>query len=419
MGWWDRMLGRGNATESRMITSVPGLERPNADVLQVLGIGDVPLPAVTIESALQVPAVLAAATFLPRTLASLPLHAYRTTRAGPQKIESGRLRVIIHDAPNEEWTSYGLRQWFWTQVFTAGRGLLWIERNGRDPVALWPVTGAVSIKRDVQGRTTYRQDSSGRTFESREIIDIPFMLKQDGLGHWGPIERGARAIQLALAMNQYGSRFFAGGGVPPLALIGPLPQNGQNLKRAMDEVHNAINAAKESDKPVFPLPPGHELKPVGFDPEKGQMTDARRFQIEEIARIYQLPPVFLMDLSRATFSNAEQQDLHLVKHLIGQWAEAFEQELNLKLFGQMNAGRYIRHNLDGLMRGDFKTRMEGLARAVQSSIYTPDEARALEGRQAQGGNAEKLFMQSGTVPIDTMTDAGDVPPTDGGSANGN
>jgi HK97 family phage portal protein len=152
------------------------------------------------------------------------------------------------------------------------------------------------------------------------------------------------------------------------------------------------------------MPPGHELKPVGFDPEKGQMTDARRFQVEEIARIYQLPPVFLQDLTRATFSNAEQQDLHLVKHLIGQWAQALEGEMNLKLFGRGTNSRYVEHNLDGLMRGDFVSRMDGITKAIAGGLLHPNEGRALLNRPNDSDPAaDKLFIQGATVPLGSNT----------------
>jgi HK97 family phage portal protein len=161
------------------------------------------------------------------------------------------------------------------------------------------------------------------------------------------------------------------------------------MKRAMGDINRAIDSAKNSSKPIFPMPPGHELKPVGFDPEKGQMTDARRFQIEEIARIYNLPPVFLQDLTHGTFSNSEQQDLHLVKHLVSQWA---------KLFGAKRNNRYVEHALDGLLRGDFKSRMEALASGVQNANLTPNEARAFENRPAME-HGDKLYIQGATVPL--------------------
>ena len=103
-------------------------------------------------------------------------------------------------------------------------------------------------------------------------------------------------------------------------------------------------------------------------------------------------------------ANTEQQDLHLVKHVIAQWAQAFEEELNLKLFGQRNGGRYVEHNLDGLMRGDFTSRMEGMATAVQNALLTPNEARRLDNREAKE-NGDDLLIQGATVPLGTQPDA--------------
>ena len=399
MGLLD-MIGWPKAPEpeQRMISAIPGIERPAFDWAAITSLNGIELPIVTTDSALTVPAVLAAVSFLSRSLASLPLHAYRNTQAGGEKIGGG-LETLIHEAPNSEWTAFKLRQYFWQQVFLGGRGLIWIERSGSNITGLYPVDPTkVTIRRDSMGRTSYQVD--GKTYPAADVIDVPFMLRANGLDHYSPIVLGSRAIQLALAMNEYGSKFFAGGGVPPLAVKGPIESGPEAMKRANAEIQRAISAASEGSEQIVRMPPGYNLEPIGFDPDKGQMTEARRFQIEEIARIYGLPPVFLQDLTHGTFSNTEQQDLHLVKHLLSQWAEALEEEMNLKLFGQRNGNRYVEHNMDGLLRGDFKTRMDGLARAVQTAILTPDEARQLENRPAMGGNADKLFMQGATMPID-------------------
>lgn len=366
--------------------------------LQAFGISSSNLPPVTIDSALRVPAVAAAVAFLPRTLAALPLHAYKMGRDGPERA-SGDLEVIIHENPNPYMDSFKFRQYFWQQVFTGGRGLAWIERRGRNIEALWPMEpGKTTIVRK-GWELIYQID--GREYPSADVIDVAFMLKPDMTGHYGPIAMAEKAIQLALAMGDYASNFFAGGGVPPLALVGPLPTGAEAMRRAMQDIGRAIDAAKKSDKPIFPMPPGHELKQIGFDPEKGQMTDARRFQVEEIARGFQLPPVFLQDLSRATLANVEQQDLHLVKHNIGQWSGALEGEMNLKLFGQKLNSRYVEHNLDGLMRGDFASRMAGMSKAVQNALLTPNEARRLENRPAKTGG-DQLLIQGATVPLGTQ-----------------
>lgn len=393
--WFSRQTAN-NAPESRATIENPTIPVSAENFLAFFGVQSANLPHVTIDRALTVPAVWAAVSFLSRTLASLPLHAYRSTKDGAKRV-SGKLETVVHDAPNDGMDSFKFRQYFWQQVFTGGRGLAWIERTPQGIEALWPMDPSKTVIKRNGMRVVYQLN--GIEYPAADVIDVAFMLKSNGIDHYGPIANAAKAIQLAIAMNEYGANFFAGGGVPPLALSGPLPSGADAMKRASDDVMRAIDAAKKSDKPIFHIPGGHTLEPVGLDPAKGQMIEARRFQVEEIARTYQLPPVFLQDLSRATFTNAEQQDLHLVKHLIGQWAEALEGEMNLKMFGRENRGRYVEHNLDGLLRGDFKTRMEGYGIAIQNAIRTPDEVRLLENLPAKGSDADKLHIQGATVPL--------------------
>jgi HK97 family phage portal protein len=386
--------------------------------LALFGVTSLNLPPVTVDNALTVPAVAAAVNFLSSSMANLPLHVYRSQKDASERA-GGSIQKLLNEAPNPEWSSFAWRKYFWQQVFTGGRGLSWIERNeAGNPLAIWPMDPSGIRVEMTGGRRVYRGET--KQFAAADVIDIPFMLKRDMIGSYSPIALGAKAIQLALAMNDYASNFFAGGGVPPLALSGPLPQGADAMKRAMNDIHRAIDSAKNNSKPIFPMPPGHELKPVGFEPEKGQMTDARRFQIEEIARIYSLPPVFLQDLTHGTFSNTEQQDLHLVKHLVAQWAKALEDELNLKLFGQMKNNRYVEHSLDGLQRGDFASRMAGLSQAIQNAIMTPNEARALENRQPLD-NGDELLIQGATVPLGTQPDvsqSGEYAPVEpGGKRN--
>lgn len=363
--------------------------------------------------ALTVPAVNCAVNFLSSGLANLPLHLYRASGETSERITGG-LQKVLNEAPNPEWTSYGARRYFWQSVFLYGRGLMWIERAGTNVVALWPMDPCTTSVKWMGGRKTYLL-SDGRTYASSEVIDVPFMLRSNQIDTRSPIQLGAKAINLALAMEKYANGFFAGGGVPPLALEGPLPQSGANLARALSDMQRSIEVARQQDRAIFPMPPGHSLKPVGIEPDKGQMKDSRLFQIGEIARVFDLPPTFLHDLTNGTMANTEQQGLSLVKYQIARWAKALEEELNLKLFGPANNKRYCEHKLDALLRGDFKTRIEGLARAVQTSIMTPDEARGLENLPPKEGG-DQLFIQGATVPLATQTGArAPTAPTDPGA----
>lgn len=393
--------------ETRASAEDPRVPVSAENFLAYFGIDSRSLPAVGLDSALKVPAVASAVAFLPRTLAALPIHAYRRTAEGPAKIE-GKLEKVIHENPNPGMDSFKFRQYFWQQVFTGGRGLAWIERTGANVEALWPLDPTKTTIKRVGLKLVYRYD--GNEYPADDVLDVPFMLKANQTDHYGPISLASKAIQLALAMNDYASGFFAGGGVPPLALTGPMPAGAEAVKRAQADIKRAVDAAKANSEPVFPIPAGYKLEPVGFDPEKGQMTDARLFQIQEIARIYQMPPAFLQDLSRGTFSNVEQQDLHLVKHLIGQWSQALEGEMNLKIFGRLNNSRYVEHNLDGLMRGDFSSRMMGLAQSIQNGIRTPNEARRLENLPDMPGG-DQLLIQGATVPLGSQP----VAPANGGA----
>lgn len=371
-----------------------------AEIFAFFGLDSRSLPSVTADSAMRVPAYAAARNFLSSSMANLPLHAYRMDGKATKRL-GGSLQRILNEAPNAEWSSYAARKYFWSGVFgERGRGLFYIERGSTGPTALYPMDPTKTTVKRVGLQRVYEWNDAGekKVYQAADVIDVPFLLKADQLSTYSTLLNGERAIQLALAMNEYGSQFFAGGGVPPLALVGPMPAGPEAMKRAMGDISRAIDTARQSDKPIVNIPPGYELKPIGIDPDKGQMTDARRFQIEEIARVFNLPPVFLQDLTHGTFSNTEQQDLHLVKHLIAQWAKALEDELNLKLFGAENNRRWCEHSLDGLMRGDFKSRIEAMASGVNSALITPDEARALDNRPPMDGG-DKLYIQGATIPL--------------------
>lgn len=369
---------------------------------------------VTHETALEVPAVWCAVNFIANTIASLPLQVFKKSGEGRDTVESDPLYSILHDAPNDELTSFMWRKGMMINVLLRGRGVSFIERNKAGRVmSIWPLdTNKLTIERK-SGRKLYHYDDGGRkvTYAANEVLDLTFMLKPDGVSHVDPISKLKGAVGLALALDEYARKFFANGGVPPLALYGPMPSPAA-ASRASQDVEKAVRDANAERRNVMIMPTGHELKAVGVDPEKSQMVESRRLGIEEIARIYGIPPVFLQDLTHGTFSNTEQQDLALTKHLISQWVKAWEQELNLKLFSARNRTKFVEFNLDSLMRGDFRTRMEGYAKGIQNGIYTPDEVRAMENWPSKGGDADKLHIQGATVPLGMQSTAARQPASD-------
>lgn len=392
-GFWTR--GEQRSLENPTIS----INASSEDLLAFFGVraGNTALPHVTIETALEVPAIWCATTFLPRLLASLPIHTYKKGPDGKAERLDGDLQMLLNEAPNPEWTSVGWREYMFHQALTGGRGCTWIERQGSKAVALWPMDPDHTTVLRRGGRKYYRFE--GKEYPAADVIDVPFLLRRNQVDAYSPVYKHRKTIGLMLAMNDFAGGFFAGGGVPPLALEGPMPAGIEAFKRAQADIQRAIDNSKKAGLPFFGMPPGHALKPVGINPKDGTMTESRAFQVIETSRIYLLPPVFLHDLTQGTFNNVEQQDIHLLKHCALHWTGKFEGELNLKLFGQRRRALYVEHNLDGAQRGDFKSRIEGIARAIQTGQMTPDEGRALENRPPMPGG-DKLYIQGATVPIE-------------------
>lgn len=403
-------------------TEARNLENPNApvsatDFLQVMGWGDMHASSgvtVNTSTALGVPAVWTAVNFLAGTLAGLPLNVYRKTDAGREKVNNG-LSVILHDAINEGMSSFEWRKYSFEQVFTGGRSVTYIERDKTGEIKnLFAIDPSkVEVEMLVGGRKQYRVGA--KAYAAADVIDIPFMLKSDMVDHRGPISTNKDAIGMAIAASRYGSKAFQSGGIPPAVLQGPF-QSGQAASRASEDVAaTTLKLAKEG-RPIMALPLGHELKSIGLSPSDMQLIELQRFSIEQIARIYSLPPVFLQDLTHGTFSNTEQQDLQFVKHTVKRWVEQSEQEMNLKFFGR-GSDFYVEYNVDGLLRGDLKTRMEAHATSIQNAIRTPNEVRSIENLPRRE-NGDDLMIQGATVPIGTQPSSVLVSPQTNGGQNG-
>lgn len=416
MAWWKF----GKQPEQRASIEDPTVPISSTRMLELFGLSSLSEAdvEVNLESALGIPAIWAAVNFISGTIAGLPLNVYRKTDEGRERV-SGGLATVLHDAWNDETSSFDGRKYTMERVLTGGRAIVFIERNAMGRIVnLWPlVPDKVDIERRA-GRKVYRYRDNGRTitYSAADVLDIPFCLKADMLNSLSPILTCRDAIGLGIAATNFGSKFFQNGGVPPFAVTGPF-QSEKAMQRAADDLFGAIKKAAKEKRQALTLPSGHEIKSIGVDAEKSQLVELKKFLIEEYARIYSLPPVFLQDLSKGTFSNTEQQDLHFVKHTIKRWVEQIEQEMNLKLFGRNNTKQYVEFNLDGLLRGDLKSRMEAYAKGIQNAIYAPDEVRQMENRTTKGGDADKLHIQGATVPLGSQAQNNPTPPPagDGGS----
>lgn len=358
---------------------------------------------VTPATALSDPAVWGAVNFISGTIAALPAPVYKRTTEGREKDDNHPVYWLLHDWVNDDFlTSYAWRKYSMVNTLIYGRSFTFIEGKKRGRITnLWPLDPTKVTVWRINGRRRYKYRDGSReiVYDVDEIIDVPFMMNVDNLSAISPVETLKQTLKLSIALQRYASKFFERGGVPPLALQMPAGSSPEAHLNAAADLHRALSATAKERKLVLPMPAAHRLDPIAFKPQEGQLVEARKHQLREIARIYMLPPVFLQDLEFGTLSNTEQQDLILVKHTLTQWLRCWEQELNAKLFGPRSRN-YIEFNVDGLLRGDFKSRMEALSKGIQNGLLTPNEGRAIENRpRSDLPDADKLHIQGATVPL--------------------
>lgn len=367
-------------------------------------------------TALGVPAIFHAVNLISSTIANLPLHLYKVDGDGqPQKATTDPLYRVVHDRANDVHTKFAFFKWIVWRALASnrGRGLALILRNGAGRVAgFLPLDeSVVTVAQSVTNGKLVRTYTVGtKTYEAWEVLDLAPITAMNGMDALSPIDLNRATIAAMIDAENYSSSLFANGGVPPLTLSGPIGSPAA-ADRASEQINDALRTGRDNKRKILPIPAGFELKNLGFDPASQQMIELRRFQISEAARIFNIAPALLFDLSTGTYSNVEQQSLSFATQTILPLVKLIEQELNLKLFGgnpntRQNTSNYVEFNVDALVRGDLKSRMEALARSVNAAIMTPNEARALDNRVALPGG-DKLYIQGATVPLE---DAGKIAP---------
>lgn len=351
-------------------------------------------------SAMQMTAVYACVRILAESIASLPLHLYEKGENGDRiRAEDHPLYFLLHDEPNPEMTSFIFREVMVTHLLLWGNCYAQILRNGRgEVVGLYPLMpNRMSVERDQNGQLYYRyQRLNGEppTMESTDVILLPEdILHIPGLGYDGlvgmsPIAACRNAVGMGLAAEEYGSRFLSNGATPAGVLETPsLIKDVSKLRDSWEKAYGGTGNAGR----VAILEEGVTFKPISMSPQDSQLLETRQYQLTEIARIFRIPPHMLQDLSRATFSNIEEQSLEFVKYTLAPWISRWEQSMAKALLSPEERKKYsIRFNVDGLLRGDYKSRMEGYRIGVSSGILSVNDCRRLENMDLlsdeEGGN---------------------------------
>ena len=367
-------------------------------------------------SAMQMSAVYACVRILAESIASLPLHFYQYNDAGgKEKAVNHPLYWLLHDEPNPEMSSFSFRETLMTHLLLWGNAYAQIIRNGRgEVIALYPLMpDRMTVDRDARGRIYYeyaRSESDANTLGKKssvilspeDVFHIPG-LGFDGLVGYSPIAMAKQAIGMGLACDEYGAAFYQNGAQPGGVLEHP---NVVKDPKRVRESWNAIYQGSRNAHRIAVLEEGMTYKPITISPEQAQFLETRKFQIDEIARIFRVPPHMIGDLEKSSFSNIEQQSLEFVKYTLAPWISRWEQAIQRSLLLMSERTRYFaRFNVEGLLRGDYQSRMNGYAVARQNGWMSANDIRELESLDMipdeQGGN---LYLINGNMT--KLEDAG-------------
>ena len=339
-------------------------------------------------SAMQMTAVYSCVRILAEAVAGLPLHLYRYKSDGSkEKALDHPLYRILHDEPNSEMSSFVFRETLMTHLLLWGNAYAQIIRNGKgEVIGLYPLMpNKMSVDRDRDGKLWYTYTrsqeeaptSKGSTVKlyPYDVLHVPG-LGFDGLVGYSPIAMAKNAIGMGIACEEYGARFFANGAAPSGVL--EHPGTIKDPQKIRDSWNATFKGSTNAHK-VAVLEEGMKYTQIGISPEQAQFLETRKFQINEIARIFRVPPHMVGDLEKSSYSNIEQQSLEFVKYTLEPWIIRWEQSLMRVLLSPDEKNEYFfKFNLEGLLRGDYQSRMQGYSIARQNGWMSANDIRELE-----------------------------------------
>jgi HK97 family phage portal protein len=366
-------------------------------------------------TAMQTTAVYSCVRILAEAIASLPLHVYRYKENGKERVYNHHLYHILHNEPNTEMSSFVFRETLMSHLLIWGNAYAQIIRDGAGRVvALYPLLpNKMTVSRDKNGEIYYIytttsdenpnfKDYGSVVLRKQDVLHIPG-LGFDGLVGYSPIAMAKNAVGMTIATEEYGASFFANGANPGGVLEHPgVLKDPKKVRDSWNEVYRGTANAHK----IAVLEEGMKYQQIGIPPEEAQFLETRKFQINEIARLYRIPPHMVGDLEKSSFSNIEQQSLEFVKYTLDPWVIRWEQAMQRSLLLPKEKQEFfIRLNVDGLLRGDYQSRMNGYSVARQNGWLSANDIREMEDMNPipdeEGGN---LYLINGNMT--KLKDAG-------------
>ncbi|XGA78588.1 phage portal protein [Halomonas sp. CH40] len=341
---------------------------------------DVAGVSVTPSSAEGISAVYAAVSAIAESVASLPLDIYRRTDDGREKARKHPLYKVLHDTPNDQQTALEFREMLQRHVLLRGNAYAEVKWNAAGRVeslkALHPdnVTVLITTEDTLLYDVTDRHGRRRRLLPS-EVLHLRYH-SDDGILGRSPIQVARDTVGLALAERTHGERMFAQG----TKLSGVIQTQAGTTKAQAGEIRDswaAGQAGVNNHGKTAVLPAGAEFKTVSMTLEDAEWIEARRMSVEEVARLFRVPPVLIGDLREANYSNAVELGRYFVTHTLRRHLVMWEQAVSRTLIND-TASFYAEHNVEGLLRGDSLKRAQFYERGITDGWMMPSEVRRLE-----------------------------------------
>jgi len=340
------------------------------------------------DAAMNLASVSACVRAITSPISSIPFQVYRRDGAGRMPAPEHPLYPILHDEPNPEMTSQVFRETLLYHLLIWGNAYAQIvrEKSGRVK-ALYPLLpNQMDVRRDQSGEIFYtywrseddkrKGDKTGQViFRKESVLHIPG-LSYNGLVGYSPIAMARNAIGLAIATEEYGASFFANSANPSGIL-----EHAKTLehKDAIRETWESLYRGGSRARGLAILEEGLTFKTISVPPEDAQFLQTRRFQVEEICRIFNVPPHIIFDMERSTFNNVEHMSLGFVLYSLNPWVSRLEQSFNQALLLPSEKPEYFTNiNVDGLLRGNYEARMKGYSVGRQNGWLSANDIRKLE-----------------------------------------
>ena len=345
------------------------------------------------------------------TLAGLPLILYKhIPDGGKERASTTQLYRILHDQPNPWQTSYEFREMLQGHALITGAGYAEIIRNGAGRIEMLRPLHPRRVRpfrfRDSIAYEYTEADGTSRVLFTGEIFVIRNMMSDDGLTPISPIGAAREAIGLGMAMEDHGARLFSNDATPSGVLEHPGTLDDKAIKRLRESWEDTHKGSKNAHTTAV-LEGGLKYNTISMSNKDSQFIEARKFQIADIARVYRVPLHMVGDLEKSAFSNIEQQSLDFIMHTMRSWLVRWEQAIRRDLFVQREKNTYfVEHLVDGLLRGDIKTRYEAYSKGINDGWLNRNEVRAMEGRNKVDGLEEYLVpLNMGGAEEETEEDS--------------